>query len=87
VTASSPSFREKSLIQALSEAFWHLDEPVVAEQLNNIPHAVVDSGAVTAAREVVINLESQLRCEIAFQVIRQLPAHVLAINFYSARLL
>jgi hypothetical protein len=65
VTAGSPRFREKSLIQALSEAFWQFDQLVVAEQPNNIPHAVVDSGAVAAAREVTFNPESQLRYEIA----------------------
>jgi hypothetical protein len=87
VTPSSPNFREKPLIQTLSEAFWHFEQLVVAEQLNDIPHTVVDGGAVTAAREVVINLESQLRREIAFQVIRQFPADLLAVDFCNAQLL
>jgi hypothetical protein len=87
VTASSLSFREKALIQTLSKAFWHFDELFVAQQLNNVPHPVVDGGAVAAAGEVTFNLESHLRCEIAFQVIRQLPADLLAVDFYNARLL
>jgi len=33
VTASLPSFKEKPLIQTLSESFWHFEELVLAEQL------------------------------------------------------
>jgi hypothetical protein len=54
----------------LTEAFGQVDRPFVAEWLNNIPHAVVDGPAMTAARKVFLNLESQLRREIVFQVIR-----------------
>ena len=47
----------------------------------------MDGSAVAAAREVAFNLESEFRREIAFQVIRQLPADLVTIDFYNARLL
>ena len=67
MTDGSPRLREKPLVQALSEAFWHFEELAVTEQPNNIPHAVVDGGAVAAAREVALNLESEFRREIVLQ--------------------
>jgi hypothetical protein len=38
---------------------------------------------MTAARQVSLNLESQLRREIAFQVIRQFPADPITVDFYA----
>jgi hypothetical protein len=87
VTASSLRFGKETLIQPFSEAVWYFEELVVAEQLNDISHTVVDGGAVIAARKVAFNLESQLRDEIALEVIRQLPEDLLAVDFYKAQLL
>ncbi|HXZ34146.1 MAG TPA: hypothetical protein VEH30_17865 [Terriglobales bacterium] len=78
--STSLGFREKPLIQTLSEAFWHFEELVVAEQLNNIPQAVVDGSAVTAAREVAFYLESQLRCEISKQEVAFQVEHFDAVS-------
>ena len=40
---------------------------------------------MAAALKVIFNLKSELRCEIALQVIRQLPADLIAIDFYDSR--
>lgn len=39
---------------------------------------------VAAALKVIFNLKSELRCEIALQVIRQLPSNLIAIDLYDA---
>jgi hypothetical protein len=38
----------QSLVQTLAEAFVHFDHSFAAQQLHNIPHPVVDSGAVSS---------------------------------------
>jgi hypothetical protein len=38
---------------------------------------------VTAALKVIFNLKSELRCEIALKVIRQLPSNLIAIDLYD----
>ena len=70
----------------MTEAFRQVDRSFVTEQLNNIPRAVVEGPAVTAARQVLLDLEAQLRCEIAFQIIRQSSADRVAVEFYDSSL-
>jgi hypothetical protein len=38
---------------------------------------------VAAALKVIFNLKSELRCEIALHVIRQLPSNLIAIDLYD----
>jgi hypothetical protein len=75
---------EQSSIQTLAEALRQFDRLFVAQQLHYIPQAVVHGGTVTAIPEVVFNPYSQLRREIAIQLVRQLPANLVAIEFYNA---
>jgi hypothetical protein len=72
------------LVQTLAEAFGHFDHSFAAQQLHNIPHPVVDSGAVSAARKVVLNLTAQFRRDVVLQVLRQLPAYLIRIDLYDA---
>ena len=75
---------EQSLVQTLAEAFGHFDHSFVTQQLHNIPHPVVDSGAVSAARKVVLNLTAQFRRDVVLQVLGQLPAYLITIDLYDA---
>jgi hypothetical protein len=52
--------------------------------LHNIPHAIVDSRALITALKVIFDPNSELRREIALQVVRQLPADLIAIDFYDS---
>ncbi len=74
----------EALMQSLAETFGKFDYPLVAQQLHNVSHPVVDGRTVAAALKVIFNLKSKLKCEIALQVIRQLPSNLIAIDFYDA---
>lgn len=62
-----------------------LDDFFVSQQTHNVPQAVVYSPAVITAFEVLFNPMSELRREITFQIVGQLPSDLIAIDFYDAR--
>ena len=74
---------KQSPVQAVAEALRKFDRPFVAKQLHNILHAIVDSSAVPASFKMVLDPDSQLRREIALEIIGQLPARLIAIDFYG----
>jgi len=71
-------------VQTLAEAFGQFDHLFVAQQAHDVPHAVVHSSAVITAMKVLLDPKSELRHEIALQVIRQLPSDLIAIDFYNS---
>jgi hypothetical protein len=75
--------RKQSFVQTLAEAFGELDSLFVAQQPDNIPQAVVHSPAMITGLKVLLDPKSKLRREIALQVIGQLPAGLIAIDFYD----
>ena len=77
--------RKQSFVQTLAEAFGQFDNLFVAQQAHDVPQAVVHSPAVITGLKVLLDTESELRGEIALQVIRQLPADLIAIDFYDSR--
>ena len=77
------SEQKQSSVQTLAEACGQLDHSSVAQQLHNVPHPVVDCGAVSAAREVALNAEAQFRRDIALQVVGQLTANLIAIDLHD----
>ena len=74
---------KKSSVQPVAETLWKFDRLFVAQQLHNILHAVVDSSAVPASFKMVLDPDSQFRREIALEIIRQLPAYLIAVDFYG----
>ena len=74
---------KKSSVQPVAETLWKFDRLFVAQQLHNILHAVVDSSAVPASIKMVLDPDSQFRREIALEIIRQLPAYLIAVDFYG----
>jgi hypothetical protein len=74
---------KESSVQALAETCWQVDGVFLAQQLHNIPNAVIDGSAVSAFPQVVLNPDSQLRRQIVLEVIRQLPANRIAIDFHN----
>jgi len=77
--------RKQSFVQTLAEAFGELNSLFVAQQPGNIPQAIVHSPAVITGLKVLLDPKSKLRREIALQVIGQLPADLIAIDFYDTR--
>jgi len=75
---------EQSLVQTLAEAFGQFDHLFVAQQAHDVPQAVVHSPAVITAFEVLFNPMSELRREITFQIVGQLPSDLIAIDFYDS---
>ena len=75
---------EHSLVQTLAEALGQFDHSFAAQQPHDIPHPVVDSGAVSAARKVVLNPTAQFRRDVVLQVLGQLPAYLITIDLYDA---
>ena len=71
-------------IKSSTETLGQLDSLFVAQQPHHISHAVIHGRAVAAALKVIFNLYSQLRREIAFLVIGQLPPNLIAVDLYSA---
>jgi hypothetical protein len=53
----------------------------VAQQAHDVPQALVHSPAVITSPKVLPDTKSELRREIALQVIGQLPANLIAIDF------
>jgi len=76
--------RKQSFVQTLAEAFWQFDNLFVAQQVHDVSHAVVHSPAVITGLKVLLDTTSELRREIALHVIRQLPADLIAIDFYDS---
>ncbi|MGC2195122.1 MAG: hypothetical protein WA628_10640 [Terriglobales bacterium] len=70
-------------MQTLSEAFGQFDNLFVAQQVHDVPQALVHSPAVITSPKVLPDTKSELRREIALQVIGQLPANLIAIDFYD----
>jgi hypothetical protein len=77
--------RKQSFVQTLAEAFGQFDNLFVAQQAHDVPQAVVHSPAVITGLKVLLDTKSEVRGEIALQVIRQLPADLIAIDFYYSR--
>lgn len=73
--------RKQSLVQTLAEAFGQFDHLFVAQQAHDVPQAVVHSSALITGMKVLLDPKSELRREIALQVIRQLPSDLMAIDF------
>ena len=76
--------RKQSLVQTLAEAFGQFDHLFVAQQAHDVPQAVVHSSALITGMKALLDPKSELRREIALQVIRQLPSDLIAIDFYSS---
>ena len=74
---------KQSSVQPVAEALRQFDRLFVAQQLHNIFHAVVDSSAVPASFKMVLDPDSQLRREIALEIVRQFLAYLIAIDFYG----
>jgi hypothetical protein len=77
--------RKQSFVQTLAEAFGQFDSLLVAQQAHDVPQAVVHSLAVITGLKVLLDTKPEARGEIALQVIRQLPADQIAIDFYNSR--
>jgi hypothetical protein len=71
-------------VQTFAEAFGQFDHLFVAQQAHDVPQAVVHSSAVITGMKVLLDPKSELRREIALQVIRQLPSDLIAIGFYNS---
>jgi hypothetical protein len=76
---------EQSFVQAEAKTLGQLDDFFVAQQTHNVSQAVIHSPAVITAFEVLFNPMSELRLEITFQIVGQLPSDLIAIDFYDAR--
>lgn len=68
----------------LPEGFGQFDNLFVAQQAHDVSQAVVHSPAVITGLKMLLDPKSELRREIALQVIRQLPADPIAIDFYDS---
>jgi hypothetical protein len=75
---------KQSFVQTLAEAFGQFDHLFFAQQLHDVPQAVVNGPAVITSLKVRLDTKSELRCEIALQVIGQLPGYLIAIDFQKA---
>ena len=71
-------------MQTLAEAFWQFDNLFVAQQAHDVSQAVVHSPAVITGLKVLLDTKSELRREIVLQVIGQLLADLIAIDFYDS---
>ena len=83
-TENNSADRKQSFVQTLAETFGQFDNLFVAQQAHDVPQAVVHSPAVITGLKVLLDPKSELRREIALQVIRQLPADLIAIDFYDS---
>jgi len=81
---SNSADRKQSFVQTLAEALGQFDNLFVAQQAHDVPQAVVHSPAVITGLKVLLDTKSELRREIALHVIRQLPADLIAIDFYDS---
>jgi hypothetical protein len=68
----------------LAEAFGKFDHLFVAQQAHDVPQVVVHSSAVITPLKVLLDPTSELRSEIALQVIRQFPSDLIAVDFYNS---
>ena len=68
-----------------AKTFGQFDNLFVPQQTHNVSQAVVYSPAVIAAFEVFLDPTSELRREITFKIVGQLPSDLIAIDFYDTR--
>ncbi len=80
---SSSAHRKQSFVETLAEAFGQLDNLFVAQQAHDVPQAVIHSPAVVTGLKMLFDPKAELKREIALQVVRQLPANLIAIDFYE----
>ena len=71
------------MVETPAETFRQLENAFAAQQPHNVPQAVIHSPAVITGLKVLFDPKSELRREIALQVIRQLPADLIVIDFYD----
>ena len=82
---SSSAHRKQSFVKTLAEAFGQFDNLFVAQQAHDVPQSVVHSPAVITGLKVLLDPKSEVRREIALDVIGQLPPDLIAIDFYETR--
>jgi hypothetical protein len=70
----------------MAEAFWQFYNLFVTQQAHDVSQAVVHSPAVITGLKVLLDTKFELRREIALNVIGQLPAYLIAIDFYGTLL-